>query len=219
MQVQSCCFASIKLIAFLPLSLPSLSSLLNLHIVVVQKFCYHGNVTSFYFSLLTFCFLWLTATNSPEAMMDSDDDYNFDSDFSWWEPLLTWRATWCWICSRLDFKMISWLSVSITFFILIDRENVFLYKAKATLRPEEVAWNIVKLMVVAWENSRHFATPLLVSPRSGVWWTSAVNRVWNFCALFSDAISQGNECWRREMLAWLLIGLLYVSVWTDVVAS
>ena len=149
---------------------------------------------SFYFSLLMFCFLWLTATNSPEAMMDSDDDYNFDSDFSWWEPPLTWSAIWCWICSRLDFKMITWLSGSITFFILIDRENVFLQKTKATLRPEEVAWNIVKLMVVAWENSRHFATPLLVSPRSGVWWTSAVNRVWNFCALFSDAISQGNEC-------------------------
>ena len=29
----------------------------------------------------------------------------------------------------------------------------------------------------------------------------------------------GNECWRREMSAWLLIGLLYVSVRTDVVAS
>ena len=30
-----------------------------------------------------FDFFWLAATNSPEAMMDSDDDYNFDSDFSW----------------------------------------------------------------------------------------------------------------------------------------
>ena len=74
MQVQSCCFASIKLIAFLPLSLPSLSSLLNLHIVVVQKFCYHGNVTSFYFSLLTFCFL----------LIDSDKHSRTDDGQRWW---------------------------------------------------------------------------------------------------------------------------------------
>ena len=48
MYVQSCCFA----IAFSPLSLPSSSSLVKLPNVVIQKFCYHGNVTS-HFSLLS----------------------------------------------------------------------------------------------------------------------------------------------------------------------
>ena len=37
---------------FLPFSLPSTSSLLKLPIVVIQKFCYHGNVTSHFSSLL-----------------------------------------------------------------------------------------------------------------------------------------------------------------------
>ena len=41
-----------KPIAFLPFSLPSTSSLLKLPIVVIQKFCYHGNVTSHFSSLL-----------------------------------------------------------------------------------------------------------------------------------------------------------------------
>ena len=35
-----------NLFLFLPFSLPSRSSLLKLRIVVIQKFCYHGNVTS-----------------------------------------------------------------------------------------------------------------------------------------------------------------------------
>ena len=35
----------IKPIVFLPLSLPSPSSLLKLSLIVIQKFCYHGNVT------------------------------------------------------------------------------------------------------------------------------------------------------------------------------
>ena len=50
MHVQSCCFASLNL--FFPWSLPLLlpSSLPKLPIVVIQKFCYHGNVTS-HFSL------------------------------------------------------------------------------------------------------------------------------------------------------------------------
>ena len=46
-----------KLIAFLPLLLPSPSSLLKVPIVLIQKLCYHGNMTS-HFSLLfcnTFC--------------------------------------------------------------------------------------------------------------------------------------------------------------------
>ena len=40
-----------KPIAFLPFSLPSLSSLVKLSIVVIWKFCYHGNVTSHFSSL------------------------------------------------------------------------------------------------------------------------------------------------------------------------
>ena len=43
MHVQSCCFANNLLLCLL-FSLPS--SLLKLSIVVIQKFCYHGNVTS-----------------------------------------------------------------------------------------------------------------------------------------------------------------------------
>ena len=42
-----------KPIAYLLLSLPSLASLLKLPIVVIQKFCYHGNVTSDFSSPLT----------------------------------------------------------------------------------------------------------------------------------------------------------------------
>ena len=52
MHVQSCCFTN-KLIAFLPFSLPSPSLLPKLPFVVIQKFCYHGNVTSHFSSLLT----------------------------------------------------------------------------------------------------------------------------------------------------------------------
>ena len=50
MHVQSCCFANP--IAFFPFSLPSPSFLLKLPIVVIQKFCYHGNMTSHFSSLL-----------------------------------------------------------------------------------------------------------------------------------------------------------------------
>ena len=48
--VQSCCFTDINLLLFLPFSLPSPSLLLELAFVVIQKFCYRGNVTS-HFSL------------------------------------------------------------------------------------------------------------------------------------------------------------------------
>ena len=41
-----------KFIAFLPFSLPSTSLLAKLPFVVIQKFCYHGNVTSHFSSLL-----------------------------------------------------------------------------------------------------------------------------------------------------------------------
>ena len=44
-------FCYSKLIAFLPFSLPSPSSLLELPIAVIQKFCYHGNMTSHFSSL------------------------------------------------------------------------------------------------------------------------------------------------------------------------
>ena len=50
MHVQS--FYFVKPIAFLPFSLFSLSPLLKLFIVVIENFCYHGNVTSHFSSLL-----------------------------------------------------------------------------------------------------------------------------------------------------------------------
>ena len=46
-------FCLSKRIASLPFSLPSPSQLLKLPIAVIQKFCFHGNVTSYFFSL--FC--------------------------------------------------------------------------------------------------------------------------------------------------------------------
>ena len=46
--------ARAKAIAFLSFSLPSLSSLIRLPIVVIKKFGYHGNVTSHFSSLLSF---------------------------------------------------------------------------------------------------------------------------------------------------------------------
>ena len=52
MNVQSCCFTAINLLLFLPFSLPSTSLLAKLPFVVIQKFCYHGNVTSHFSSLL-----------------------------------------------------------------------------------------------------------------------------------------------------------------------
>ena len=53
MHVQSCCFAHLNPSRFfLSFSLLSPSSLLNLGlIVVIQKFGYHGNLTSHFFSL------------------------------------------------------------------------------------------------------------------------------------------------------------------------
>ena len=51
MHVQSCCFTNINLLLFLPLSLRSLLSLPNVPFVVIQKFCYHGNLTSHFSSL------------------------------------------------------------------------------------------------------------------------------------------------------------------------
>ena len=51
MHVQSCCFAHINRLVFLPFSLPSPSLLLKLSIVVILKCCYHGNVTSHFYSL------------------------------------------------------------------------------------------------------------------------------------------------------------------------
>ena len=54
MHVQSCCFTNINLLLFLPFSLllPSPSLLPKLPFVVIQKFCFHGNVTSPFTSLL-----------------------------------------------------------------------------------------------------------------------------------------------------------------------
>ena len=52
--MHSCCFAYLNdlLFFFLLFSLPSPLLLLKLPIVVIQKFCYHGNETSHFFLLL-----------------------------------------------------------------------------------------------------------------------------------------------------------------------
>ena len=52
MHVQSCCFANLNLLLF-SFSLPSPSSFLMLPSVVIQKFCFHGNVTSHFSSLFS----------------------------------------------------------------------------------------------------------------------------------------------------------------------
>ena len=52
MHVQSCCFVNINLLLFLPFSSQSMSSLINLPIVVIQKFCHHGSVTPHFSRLL-----------------------------------------------------------------------------------------------------------------------------------------------------------------------
>ena len=51
MHVSSCCFPSINLLLFLPFLLLSTSFLPKLPFVVIQKFFYHGNVTSHFSSL------------------------------------------------------------------------------------------------------------------------------------------------------------------------
>ena len=53
MQVQTFCFTDINLLLSLPFPLPSPSLLLKLPFVVIQTFCYHGNVTSHFSSMLT----------------------------------------------------------------------------------------------------------------------------------------------------------------------
>ena len=53
MNVKSCCFADIKpLPSVFQFTLPLPASLLKFPIVVIQKFCYHGNMTSHLSSLL-----------------------------------------------------------------------------------------------------------------------------------------------------------------------
>ena len=54
MHLQSCCFA----IAFSPFSLLSILSSVKLPNVVIQKFCYHGNMTTHLSSLLRESKLW-----------------------------------------------------------------------------------------------------------------------------------------------------------------
>ena len=58
MDVQSCCLADINLLLFFQFFLPSPGSLLKLPIVAIQKFCYHGNVTSPFSSLLMASIYW-----------------------------------------------------------------------------------------------------------------------------------------------------------------
>ena len=45
-------FCYLNLLLFLPFSLPSALSLLKVPIVGIQIFCYHGNITSHFSSLL-----------------------------------------------------------------------------------------------------------------------------------------------------------------------
>ena len=52
MHVQSCCFVTINLLLFFAFSSPSLSSLIKLRTVVIQKFCHHGSVTPHFSRLL-----------------------------------------------------------------------------------------------------------------------------------------------------------------------
>ena len=51
MHVHSCCFADINLLVFFQFFLTSPASLPKLPVVAIQKFCYHGNVTSHFSSL------------------------------------------------------------------------------------------------------------------------------------------------------------------------
>ena len=51
MHVQSCCFAKVNLLLFF-FRVAVAVVLLKLLLVVIQKFCYHGNVTSHFSSLL-----------------------------------------------------------------------------------------------------------------------------------------------------------------------
>ena len=168
--------------------------------------------------------------------MDSDDDYNFDSDFSWWEPHLTWRATWCWICSRLDFKMICWLSGSITFFILTDRENVFLLKNKSNimawrsrLKHREADSCSLRKQLAFRDTTTGFPAkrrmmnerpqPSMAFLRSLLPQTSFRRETsggFVKCRLFSKAIVVGT---RQKKKTETLIYMLFVSIWTDVVAN
>ena len=54
-------FCGYKPIAFFQFPLPSPASLLKLSIIVIQKFCYHGNVTSHF----SFLFNPLNNTDTP----------------------------------------------------------------------------------------------------------------------------------------------------------
>ena len=53
----------ICLITFLPFSLLSPSSLLKLPIVLIQKFCYHGNMTSLFNNVITPASQWSANTH------------------------------------------------------------------------------------------------------------------------------------------------------------
>ena len=79
MHVQSCCVTNIDLLLFLPFSLPSPSLLPKLPFVVIQKFCYHGNVTSHFSSLLPQNFhLLKTSLQLAQIALDNKDKRNFE---------------------------------------------------------------------------------------------------------------------------------------------
>ena len=55
MLVQRCCFANLSLLFFSRSCCRRRSLRLKLPIVVIQKFCYQGNLTSHSYSLLPYC--------------------------------------------------------------------------------------------------------------------------------------------------------------------
>ena len=80
-------FCQSKPIAFLPFSLPSTSSLLKLPIVVIQKFCYHGNVTLHFSSLLlsNLGFLTKWSRDIPRELL---------TQYLYFETLRTMNSLW-----------------------------------------------------------------------------------------------------------------------------
>ena len=96
MHVQSCCFTNINLLLCLPFSLPSPSLLPKLPFVVIQKFCYHGNVTSHFTSLLVL-------SNSRRSIWPTDQKTG--NGFSSLHLLYIGRWTREWITTENGFEI------------------------------------------------------------------------------------------------------------------
>ena len=126
MHVQSCCFAILNLLLFAVL----------VAVTVVVAFSSILLWSTYFATMVTWCassslywrfiFFWLTATNSPEAMMESDDDYNFDSDFSWRKTPPHLKGHLILDIQQTRFQDEILIVCVNHLFILIDRENVLL---------------------------------------------------------------------------------------------